>query len=112
VHSTALFTILFIQFRNHNPKRALLCTLLRNNAGIAIFAQKEQYMHLGGIIKERRKNLRITQDTLADISGIGLRTVKQLELGKGNPTLDTLDRIASVLGMELILQVKSIDRHS
>jgi transcriptional regulator with XRE-family HTH domain len=74
--------------------------------------KKSSTMHLGGIIKERRKNLRITQDTLADISGIGLRTVKQLELGKGNPTLDTLDRIASVLGMELILQVKSIDRHS
>ena len=66
-------------------------------------------MHFGNIIKERRKSLRITQDMLAEISGTGLRTVKQLELDKGNPTLETLEKIANVLGMELVLQVKTID---
>ena len=66
-------------------------------------------MHFGNIIKERRKSLRITQDMLAEISGTGLRTVKQLELDKGNPTLDTLEKIAYFLGMELILQVKTIN---
>ncbi|MDR6809120.1 transcriptional regulator with XRE-family HTH domain [Dyadobacter sp. BE34] len=69
-------------------------------------------MHLGSIIKERRKSLYITQDTLAEISGIGLRTLKQLELDKGNPTLDTLEKIANVLGMELVFQVKSINVRS
>lgn len=34
-------------------------------------------------IKERRKVLDITQETLADISGVGLRTLKQFESGKG-----------------------------
>lgn len=67
-------------------------------------------MHFGDIIRERRKSLHVTQDTLADVSGVALRTVKQLELKQGNPRLDTLERIANVLGMELILQVKSPDR--
>ena len=37
-------------------------------------------------IKERREILKITQESLADLSGVGLRTIKQLEGGKGNPT--------------------------
>lgn len=60
-------------------------------------------------IKERREALKVTQDTLAELSGVGLRTLKQLESGKGNPTLLTLQKIADVLGMEVCLKIKSID---
>lgn len=67
-------------------------------------------MHLGSILKERRKLLDITQETLADMSGIGLRTLKQLESGKGNPTIITLEKVADVLGMQLVLQIKSMDQ--
>ena len=59
-------------------------------------------------IKERREMMRVTQETLAELSGVGLRTLKQLEGGKGNPTLRTLQKIADILGMEIILQVKKI----
>jgi transcriptional regulator with XRE-family HTH domain len=34
--------------------------------------------------------------------------VKQFESGKGNPTLDTLQKIADVLGLELKLEIKTI----
>lgn len=57
-------------------------------------------------IKERREMLKITQEGLADLSGVGLRTLKQLEAGKANPTFNTLQKMADVLGLELILQVK------
>ncbi len=57
-------------------------------------------------IKERREMLKITQENLADLSGVGLRTIKQLEAGKANPTYRTLQEIADVLGLELVLQVK------
>ncbi|WP_342087729.1 helix-turn-helix domain-containing protein [Dyadobacter sp. OTU695] len=67
-------------------------------------------MHLGGIVKERRKLLNITQETLAEVSGVGLRTLKQLESGKGNPTIITLEKVADVLGMELVLQIKSMNQ--
>ncbi len=60
-------------------------------------------------IKERREMLKITQENLAELSGVGLRTIKQLEAGKGNPTYKTLQEIADVLGFELVLQVKRLD---
>jgi len=59
-------------------------------------------------IKERREVLKITQESLADLSGVGLRTIKQLEGGKANPTFNTLQEIADVLGLELVLQVKRL----
>lgn len=58
------------------------------------------------IIKERRDTLQVTQETLADISGVGLRTLKAFESGKGNPTIETLYKIANALGLELTFQVK------
>ena len=60
-------------------------------------------------IKERREMLKITQENLADLSGVGLRTIKQLEAGKANPTYRTLQEIADVLGLELVLQLKKLN---
>jgi transcriptional regulator with XRE-family HTH domain len=62
------------------------------------------------IIKERREVLQVTQETLAELSGVGLRTLKQFESGKGNPTLLTLSKLADVLGMEVNLNVKNLSR--
>lgn len=59
------------------------------------------------IIKERRRELQVTQDTLAELSGVGLRTLKQFESGKGNPTLFTVQKLADVLGMEICLKIKN-----
>lgn len=61
-------------------------------------------------IKERRVTLKVTQETLAELSGVGLRTLKHFESGKGNPTVNTLQKLAAVLGMELQLDVKKIKR--
>ncbi|MBK9689607.1 MAG: helix-turn-helix transcriptional regulator [Saprospiraceae bacterium] len=55
-------------------------------------------------IKDRRESLRVTQESLAEISGVGLRTLKQFESGKGNPTLTTLQKLVDVLGMEVCLK--------
>ena len=60
------------------------------------------------IIKERREALQVTQEGLAQLSGVGLRTLKQFESGKGNPTLSTLHKIADVLGMEICLKIKNV----
>jgi len=67
-------------------------------------------MHFEGlikVIKERRDSLQVTQETLAELSGVGLRTLKQFESGKGNPTLRTLQKISDVLGMEVCLNLKN-----
>jgi transcriptional regulator with XRE-family HTH domain len=68
-------------------------------------------MHLTELIKtikERREALQVTQEGLAELSGVGLRTLKQFERGKGNPTLSTLHKISDVLGMEICLKIKSL----
>ena len=59
-------------------------------------------------IKERREALQVTQEWLAQLSGVGLRTLKQFESGKGNPTLLTLQKISDVLGMEVCLKIKNL----
>ena len=59
-------------------------------------------------IKERREAMQVTQEGLAELAGVGLRTLKQFESGKGNPTLSTLQKISDVLGMELCLKIKNV----
>lgn len=68
-------------------------------------------MHFENLIttvKERRENLKVNQEYLAKLSGVGLRTLKQFESGKGNPTLQTIQKIADVLGLEVCLKVKTV----
>ena len=66
------------------------------------------FNNLVEIIKARRASLNVTQETLAELSGVGLRTLKQFESGKGNPTLMTIQKVADVLGLELSLKLKSL----
>ena len=59
-------------------------------------------------IKKRRLLLGIRQQDLADISGVGLRTIKEIETNKGNPSLKTMIKILDVLGMEFDLKIKQM----
>ena len=63
-------------------------------------------MDIGKVIKERRALLRISQQDLSDYSGVGISTVKDLERGVGNPSIDTLRKILDVVGLEMVLQLK------
>ena len=58
------------------------------------------------VLKDRREALKVTQEHLAELSGVGLRTLKSIESGKGNPTIETLIKIAEVLGLDLKLEVR------
>ncbi len=50
--------------------------------------------------------LGISQQDLSDYSGVGISTIKDLERGVGNPSLETLKKILEVVGLEMIFQVK------
>lgn len=63
-------------------------------------------MTFGEIIKNRRNELNITQSHLAELANISKNTLYKLEREQGNPTLDVLNKLAEVLGMELTLKVK------
>ena len=58
-------------------------------------------MSLAEVIKSRRKTLDISQQDLAEMAGIGLATMKNIERGKGNPSMGTVSKIMEVLGMEI-----------
>jgi len=61
---------------------------------------------LGETIKNRRKELSITQPHLAELANVSTNTLYKIERGQGNPSLDVLNKLAEVLGMELTLDVK------
>jgi transcriptional regulator with XRE-family HTH domain len=62
--------------------------------------------NIGESVKERRRELGITQPHLAELAEISVNTLYKLEKGQGNPSLEVLTKLAQVLGMELIFQVK------
>lgn len=61
---------------------------------------------LGETIRNRRKELSITQPHLAELAGISTNTLYKLERGQGNPSMDILNKLADVLGMEFTFEVK------
>ena len=61
---------------------------------------------IGQAIKNRRKELNITQPHLAELAQLSVNTLYKLERGQGNPSLDSLIKLSDVLGMELKLEVK------
>jgi transcriptional regulator with XRE-family HTH domain len=65
-------------------------------------------MDISTILKERRATLNISQQELSEMAGVSLATIKDLERGIGNPSLKTLERIATVLGLELSLTRKQV----
>ncbi|MCH6235026.1 helix-turn-helix domain-containing protein [Cognataquiflexum rubidum] len=62
-------------------------------------------VQLGETIKSRRKELGITQPHLAELAGISLNTLYKLERGQSNPSLEVLNKLAEVMGMEIKLEV-------
>jgi transcriptional regulator with XRE-family HTH domain len=66
-------------------------------------------MELFKVIKDRRALLDLTQQDLADITGVGLRTIKLIESAKGNPSVGTLSKLGQALGLDLIFQLRRTD---
>ena len=65
--------------------------------------------YIGQIICKRREVLKITQDRLSAISNVSLRTIREVEQGTGNPSLETLNKLFDILGLELIVRIKNKD---
>ena len=65
---------------------------------------------IGEQIRFRRKELMITQPDLADIAGISINTLSKIERGQANPTIEVLGKILVVLGLEITVGVKQLNR--
>ena len=56
-------------------------------------------------VVERRDALRISQGRLAELSGVSVHTLSNLETGNGNVTLETLLKITEILGLKVTVGV-------
>ena len=65
---------------------------------------------IGEQIRLRRKELMITQPDLADIAGVSVNTLYKIERGQANPTIEVLSKILDVLGLEITISVKQLNR--
>lgn len=61
-------------------------------------------------IVEGRQAKNLTQEQLAEVTGINQANISRLENGTGNPSLRTLKRLAAGMGMELKLEFVPIAR--
>lgn len=64
-------------------------------------------MNLQDTMKVRRKFLSLSQADLAEMAELSLATIKDIERGKGNPSIATVSKIMDVLGMEIIYRVRN-----
>lgn len=90
-------------------KSKILYFFLQFRRIMYIFTSKVWFiglMELSDVLKSRRKTLEISQLDLAEMAGVGLATVKDIERKKGNPSMSTVLKILEVLGMEIVFQVR------
>lgn len=63
---------------------------------------------ISAYLVKRRKTLGISQKELAELSGVSLHSLSNVESGKGNPTFDVLAKISDTLGVVISVGVERI----
>ena len=63
---------------------------------------------MAALIQNRRKELAINQEDLSEMTQVTSRTIYAIERGKGNPSIETLQKILTVLGLEISIGIKKI----
>ena len=66
----------------------------------------EELKNIGEEIRKRRKMLGIIQPELADIAGVSLRSLIEIENGTGNPTLIQIMKVLDALGLKINIRPK------
>ena len=57
--------------------------------------------HIGQFVRERRHAAGLTQVELAELAGVGVRFVSELERGKPTLRLDAVNSVLAVFGQQL-----------
>lgn len=58
-------------------------------------------LSLSQFIKEKRKQLKLTQPELAERAGVGLRFIREMEQGKQTLKLDKVNQVLALFGSEM-----------
>lgn len=67
-----------------------------------------ELIKMGQLVAKRRSDLQMKQEDLAELARVTIKTIYQLESGKGNPSFSTLNKILSVLGLEIYVDIKRV----
>ena len=63
---------------------------------------------LGETVRQRRKDLGITQSALADLAEVSHNTIYKFEKGQNNPSIKVIGKVLEVLGLEITIRPKSV----
>tara|TARA_R110002096_G_scaffold80050_1_gene187866 strand:- start:22141 stop:22362 length:222 start_codon:yes stop_codon:yes gene_type:complete len=67
---------------------------------------------LSDFVKERRKEVGLTQEEFADRAGIALTVIRKIEQNKTNLNLDKVNQVLIMFGHKLVpVSLKKIDGH-
>jgi transcriptional regulator with XRE-family HTH domain len=58
------------------------------------------------LIITRRKELKVRQEELSALTQVALRTIRDMEKGVGNPSLQTIHQVMQILGIELVFRLR------
>ncbi|MCF8342926.1 MAG: helix-turn-helix domain-containing protein [Chitinophagaceae bacterium] len=64
---------------------------------------------IGKIVQERRNELGLKQQDLAEMANVTIKSIYAIENNKGNPTIDVISKVFNVLGLEIKVQIKSVE---
>lgn len=59
---------------------------------------------LAEVLKKRRKELRVTQKTLADFCNLSHNGISRIELAESDVKLSTLLKMSKILGFKIIIE--------
>lgn len=63
-------------------------------------------MEIGDSVRARRAHLGLNQQDAADLAGVSVRFLRQLEKGKRSVQLDAVQSVLEALGLELTLSIR------
>ena len=93
----------------HNPRRFVKETSARYEYDVwgwaGVLNQRQQPCIYEPVtpVRHLREQASLTQQLLADLSGVTQQTISRYETGIGSPTLKMLNRLAEAVGLDVIV---------
>jgi transcriptional regulator with XRE-family HTH domain len=72
--------------------------------------EKRQLVEIGGRLRQRRTELRLTREQLSELAGIGAGYYGQLEVGTSQMSIDTLMKLSTSLKLSMEAIIWGEDR--
>ena len=99
--SLTLFSTILPVFGAIGNKSPDATVIVRYDAGMAKTDTPDRDENVGAFVRRRRRANRLTQRQLAELAGMGVRFVSDLERGKSTVRLDAVNAVLAIFGKQL-----------